>query len=378
MSTDNNSPMMNFDSMDEDQVKEYVMRFHSRNNRNRESLELKEQKKREREQKIQENLFTKMSTGELSAAPVTAPIETTVQPLLEKQADMPFVKVKTLSNVGTGAASPPKAVVPTEPIVVTQQLNRETPKASTPVNDENEPTGIQWRPTTVQQLIALYPKAQAVSDLYMVLHGAAQQPGMAFGLLAPHGTKYFVKSDKTGNLFMADPDSNPKAFANVGLNPDFDEDSIDDKTGVAPAKPFQTNSHRVLPTRLESKATEFGVEDVNFSEALEESRIPLEKIEDKKTRDVIERLYKEADELRKKAEEEKTDKLTEAIKEGSISLKKLNKMLMQAQTRINTPQGDIFEAVADELSGLIAEALLTNKDSVSVNRISPIIRKIKW
>lgn len=386
MSTDNNFPMANFDGMSEDQAREYIMKFHKKSKQN---LEEKSLEKLERERIIQENIFRKMNTGEISAAPASE-MAGTVPPfqpppevpspeiLMEAskkiEENIPFIKVNTLKNVGSGTASPPKAVTPTEPIRATQQLNRDTPKSSTPVNDENEPTGIQWRPTTIQQLVALYPKSEAVSDLWMTVHGAGQQPGMAFGLIAPHGTKYFIKSDKSGNLFMADPDPNPQAFANVGLNPDMDNDAVDDKNGIEPAKPFNQNSWRVLPSKLESKETEFGKEDVHFNESIEESRMDLSKIEDEKTRKVVEKLYAEADELRKKAKEET---LTES-KEETVSVKKLNGMLLQAQSQVNSSAGAVYEAVADELSDLIAEALLSNKNTVPLRHISPIILKMKW
>jgi hypothetical protein len=382
MSTDINFP--DFNNMDEDQAKSFVQAFHAKNRK--EKLEDKTLEKLERERRIQENIFKKMGSGEISSAPASEmvgtvppfqPPPTSIQPLMEKtieEDNIPFTRVTTLKSVGSGAASSASPVRPTEPIRVTQQLNREAPTKATPVNDENEPTGIQWRPTTVQQLIALYPKAQAVSDLWMTLHGAAQQPGMAFGLIAPHGTKYFVKADKNGSLFMADPDPNPKAFANVGLNPDMDNDKVDDAAGIDPAKPFNQNSHRVLPTRLESK-NDFGV-DVNFNE-LSESRIDLSTIEDEKTRKVVEKLYKEADELRAKDKEEKKP-LNENVKEDTYTLKQLSSMLMKAQTKVMNTRSKLYEAVAEELSDVIAEALLENRNTVPVSRISKVVRNIKW
>lgn len=380
MSTDITS--IDFDSMNEDQAKSFVRAFHEKNKK--EKLEDKISDKLERERRIQENLFKKMGTGEISAAPASEMVGTvqpqsSVVPLMEqtlKEDNIPFTKVNILKNVGSGAASPPPPVRPTEPITVTQQLNRDAPTKATSVNDENEPTGIQWRPTTVQQLSALYPKTQAVSDLWMTLHGAAQQPGMAFGLLAPHGTKFFVKSDKSGQLFMADPDPNPKAFANPGLNPDFDGDK-DDASGAEPAKPFNQNSHRVIPTKFEGKE-EFGV-DVNFNE-LSESRMDVTKIEDEKTRKVVEKLYAEADALRAKDKEEKKDSLNESsnVKEETYTLKQLSTMLMKAQTQVTNTRNKLYEAVAEELSDIIAEALLGNKNSVPISKVSKIIRNIKW
>jgi len=379
MSTDINFP--DFDKMDEEQAKAFVKSFHAKNKK--ENLEEKVLSKLERERKIQENLFRKMGAGEISATPGSEMAGTVPPfqppptiPLMEQRVEesVPFVKVNVLKNVSSGAASPAPPVRPTEPILVTQQLNREVPTKSTPVNDENEPTGIQWRPTTVQQLIALYPKSQAVSDLWMTLHGAAQQPGMAFGLLAPHGTKFFIKADKNGQLFMADPDPNPKAFANVGLNPDMDGDKVDDAAGIDPAKPFNSNSFRNIPAKLESKE-EFGV-DVNFNE-LSEARMDLSKIEDEKTRKVVEKLYKEADELRAEDKKDK-GKLNEDVKEDTYTLKQLSSMLMKAQTQVVRSRSKLYEAVAEELSDIIAEALLENKNTVPVSRVSKITRNIKW
>src|ERR1035438_1029711 len=71
-------------------------------------------------------LFLKMHAGEISEAPVTNP--SSVKRLEETA---PFTKSS-------------------EPIVVTQQLNRAVPTSLVPVNKENEPEYISWRPTTVQ------------------------------------------------------------------------------------------------------------------------------------------------------------------------------------------------------------------------------------
>ena len=142
--------------------------------------------------KAMEKLFTKMEEGKISSKPVTDP----TPPAKRLDEEAPAVRA-------------------TEVVRVTQQINRPVPPVYGPVNAENEPVSIAWRPTTVQQLVALYPHAHAVSDLYQVLHSATQQPGLSCALIAPHGTKYLVRADETGMLYMADPNSYPAAFANI-------------------------------------------------------------------------------------------------------------------------------------------------------------------
>jgi hypothetical protein len=303
-------------------------------------------------------LFQKMNAGELSESPVTNP--TSVKKLEEA---IPVTRL-------------------TEPIIVAQQLNRPVPTSLKPVNMEHEPTSISWKKTSVQEMAVLYPKAHAVSDLYMVLHGATQQPGFAFGLIAPHGTRYLIKADESGNLYMAEPNPNPAAFANIGLNPDFDSDAVDDKYPNS-IKPFYQNSHQVL-TKYESN-DEFNV-DTTFNEKLDEGKhdTPTESLTNPKVKDIVSKLRAEAAKLRGEQVEEPRQLIVAPAERAhaplmedvvpSFTLKKLNTMLYKAQDRFNNTGDAIFESIADELSTVIAEALLSNKTSIPKNKISKVTR----
>ena len=311
--------------------------------------------KEESEKEAVAKLFDKMRAGEISEAPVTNP-----------------VPVKRLDE----AAPPTRA---TEPIRVIQQLNREIPTTITPVNKENEPVSISWRPTTLQQLLALYPKAHAVSDLYMVLAGATQQPGFTFALVAPHGTQYLIKADENGGFFMADPNPNPAAFANIGLNPDFDNDAVDDKHPCS-IKPLGNTS----PMKTYEN-DEFNV-DTNFREKLDEGKhdIPTDSLTNPKVKDIVSKLRSEAAKLRGEQIEEPKPGLVvaPATSNGplmedtvpSFTLKKLNTMLYKAQDRFNNTGDAVYESMADELSTVIAEALLSNKTSIPKSKISKVTR----
>ena len=311
--------------------------------------------------KALERIFEKMNAGEISTKPVTDP-----------------TAVKRLDEVAFPTRS-------SDSIRVVQQINRPIPTGWEPVNKEHEPVKISWRPTTIQQLVVLYPKAHAVSDLYMVLAGATQQPGFSFALIAPHGTQYLIKADKEGNLFMADPDPNPAAFANIGRNPDFDNDS-DDKNHDS-MKPLGNAKH--MKTFESTTATdEFNV-DPTFNETVErldegKHDIPTESLTNPKVKDIVSKLRAEAAALRGvQLEEPKmvvapaetaNAPLMEDANAPSFSLKKLNTMLYKVQDRFNNTGNQIYESMADELSTVIAEALLSNKQSVPKNKISKVTR----
>lgn len=251
------------------------------------------------------------------------------------------------------------------------------------VNKEHEPESVPWRPTTVPEIISLYPQASAVSDLSMCLHNALQQPGFAVGLVGPNGTKLLIRADAAGNFQLANPGTNGAAFFNIGLNPDMDKD--DDEDGGkheidAAAKPAQQNSHRILSpgkVELNNHVKYAGVtEEFDISEEFEINEakyIPTEDIPDQKTRSVVEKLRNMAADLRAG----KKTALTES-REPNVTVRQLSNGLYKLQEMINKTGNQGYEVLADELTEVIAEALLANQNAVPVSSLTENLKKLSW
>lgn len=232
------------------------------------------------------------------------------------------------------------------------------------INAEHEPKDIAWRQTTLQQLVALYPAKHAISDLIMTINGALQQPNMSYSLLGPTGTKFLIKSEN-GNLFLADPEKDGKAFANIGLNPDLDNDATDDKDAANRMKPIQGTTPISTIKHTEGTDIEFGIKE-SFEETLNEKHIvKTEDIKDKKTREVVEKLRTMAADLRngKRVNIDESEQV-------QIDVKTLNNALFIAQSLFNRDKGAMYDEVADDLSSAIAECLLSNRNCVAADRLS--------
>jgi hypothetical protein len=230
------------------------------------------------------------------------------------------------------------------------------------INAEHEPKSIAWRQTTLQQLVALYPAKHAISDLIMTINGALQQPNISYSLLGPTGTQFLIKSEN-GSLFLADPEKDGKAFANIGLNPDLDNDATDDKDAATRMKPLQGTTP--ISTIKHTEGTEFGIKE-SFEETLNERHIvKTEDIKDSKTREVVEKLRAMAADLRSG----KRVNIDESTK-VQIDVKTLNNALFMAQSLFNRDKISMYDAVADDLSSAIAECLLSNRSYVEADKLT--------
>jgi hypothetical protein len=129
--------------------------------------------------------------------------------------------------------------------------------------------------------------------------------------------------------------------------------------------------------------------DTKFEEKIEEGKhdIPTESLTNPKVKDAVSKLRNMAAALR--GESIQTTQNMEkplivrpvdgqnstlmegkVVEEPSYSLKKLNTMLYRAQDKFNQTGNGLYESIADELSSVIAEALLSNKKSVAKSKIS--------
>lgn len=289
--------------------------------------------------------------------PSTGLAEKIEQKKLEEQAAL----AKIFNSQRT---DPPSSSV--APVISLNEAVKKVSAAPSPlspsVNPEAEPKGIAWRQTTLQQLIALYPAKHAISDLIMTINGALQQPNMSYSLLGPKGTRFLIKSDN-GSLFLADPDKDGQAFANIGLNPDFDKDDTDDKNADDRIKPLQGTTP--ISTIKHTECDEFGIKE-SFDENLQEAHvIKTEDIKDPKTRAVVEKLRSMAADIRSG----KRSGLDEdAVPQ--VDVKTLNNALFVAQSLFNKGRARLYDDIADDLSEAIAECLLSNRNSVGIDRIS--------
>ena len=124
--------------------------------------------------------------------------------------------------------------------------------------------------------------------------------------------------------------------------------------------------------------------DTTFTEKLEEVRheIPTESLTNPKVKDTVTKLRNMARELRGESvpspapperlvvQPADSKQLVESKQEPVFTLKQLNSMLYRAQDKFNQTGNGLYESIADELSTVIAEALLSNKKAVPKSKIS--------
>jgi hypothetical protein len=225
---------------------------------------------------------------------------------------------------------------------------------STPSNKEGEPTkALKWEKTDLFELMMLYPKQHAVSDLQMMVSGAMQQPEMAFALTSGQGTFLLIKSDKDRNLYKSEPSKDPKVFANIGKSPDFDKDSKNTEHGS------------LAPTGINNKHESI-LESFDYE-------AEIENMDNPKAKATMTNLLNYIKELRGEEKKvEKSNNLTES-KEKAVTLKELNSLLYTAQNKLyDSPNSRKYEKIADGLSEIIAEGLFRDKVDISRREFNQI------
>ena len=226
------------------------------------------------------------------------------------------------------------------------------PVRAADASDEHEPTKLNWAPVSHNEIASKYPKDRAISDLKMVLNAALQQPEMAFGLVGKLGTSFLVKTDKTGQFYMCEPDNNPKNFHNPGLNTDLDNDAADDahaKDQMTPDFRRAAFGNNTLPGPkdnppllcYEDIEKEFG-QLINFD------------LENKKTL---------------------KDKTVNEGKQQRVKLSELNNLLFDVQKQLKLHENKEMEKLANTLSSAIAESILSNSKSYSYDSFCNLVNK---
>jgi hypothetical protein len=272
-----------------------------------------------------------------------------------------------------------------------------------------------WTPTTVERIQQLYPQKNAISDINSFISAANQQPGVSFPLVGPGDNRggLFIKTDESGNFYVARNDKNPKVFTNPGLNSDGDNDWDDKGKAMVPTTSsfdkVQINvgdlRHIVASLGEELKALRNEVKELkehqevpsnpiktvyddplSLENLLTEKKISVrDQMEgmDDKSRSVIQKLLNAADDIRsgkstladsaylQSGPKTTTDTirmggntpsavLTETVQTEIPSVEELHEMLVKT-TKKNKNKDSVLENVANNLSTLIAEALLTNE-----------------
>ena len=258
-----------------------------------------------------------------------------------------------------------------------------------------EPSELLWQPTTIQNLMALYPQKTAISDINTVISAANQQPGVPFPLVGPGDKRgeIFVKSDNSGNFYLAHGDKNPKVFVNPAkVSPEDANWDAPGKVSVPVTSSFQkpqintTDLRHIVASMAEEletlkkevkslRETREITESETSKRSLIEKKLSLEqRMEsmDDKSKAVIQKLIGAAQQLRTGSaniadskETTSSTVLTEEVevkpKAIKVSTTKLHEMLVKTTAKLNSNRTEVLEQLADNISTLIAENLLTNE-----------------
>lgn len=263
-------------------------------------------------------------------------------------------------------------------------------------NKSGEPSELLWQPVTIEKIMSLYPQRSAISDVNTVISASNQQPGVPFPLVGPGDKRgeMFVKTDNSGNFYLAQGDKNPKVFVNPSASSDDANWDAPGKVSIPTTSSFdkpQINTtdlrhivssmaEEIKQLKQELKSLKEGKEELtegvasNRRELLEKKMTISQQMEgmDDKSKEVIQRLLGAAQQLRTGAAivDAKTAPvassiLTEDVKPETkavkISTNKLHEMLLKTTKKLNSNKTEVLETLADNISNLIAENLLTNE-----------------
>lgn len=265
-------------------------------------------------------------------------------------------------------------------------------------NKIGEPSELLWQPIALDKVMSLYPQKTAISDVNTVISAANQQPGVPFPLVGPGDKRgeMFVKTDDAGNFFLAQGDKNPKSF----VNPSGEGQNMSTVASVPTTSSFQkpqigTDLRHIVSAMAEDiKQLQQELKSLKESKApiveaahpvdrrllLEKKMSLAQQMEgmDDKSKDVIQKLLGVAQQLRSGSShivdakaEPVSNVLTEEVvtadspKATKISTGKLHEMLLKTTKKLNVHKTDALESLADNISNLIAETLLTNEISSS-------------
>ena len=245
-----------------------------------------------------------------------------------------------------------KAIMPSaQEQQIKEEEEDETAEQSSHASSEHEPTSFPWAPVTPHDIASLYPKGTAISDLQMVLNAAVQQPNLTVALIGKGGTSFLVKTDKTGQFWMSQPDNSPVNFNNPGMNTDLDDDE-DDVNAKDQMTPFYRRA-------MFGNNTAPGPKDHPTSLYYEDIEKEFGKLID-------------FDIENRKAIREKT---VNEGKQKTIKISELNNLLFNVQKELRVNESTELEKLANSLSNAIAESVLSNSKSYDYNNFCKLVNK---
>lgn len=267
-----------------------------------------------------------------------------------------------------------------------------------------EPSGLMWRPSSIENILAMYPQQNAISDINSAISAANQQSGVPVALVGPGDNRgeTFIKTDAQGNFYVAQGDKNPAAYVNpaassynagsVPTTSSFEKPQINTgdvrhiiasmaedikslRDEVRLLKEAKTASAPVAITETEEDPLSMDnllVEKMNIQKQMEGL--------DDKSKSVIQKLLNAAQAIRngeaallddvatppKTANSSTNMSLTEdanyAPKAPEISLNSLHAMLLKTTVALGNNRSNVrLEHLADNISTLIAEGLMNDR-----------------
>lgn len=269
-----------------------------------------------------------------------------------------------------------------------------------------EPSGLMWSPTTLENILSMYPQKNAISDINTAVSAANQQTGVPVALVGPGDERgeLFIKTDAKGNFFVAKGDKNPAAYVNPATNQASMARSVPETSSFDKAQINTGDVRHIIAGMAEDiKALRDEVKSLKEAksvaipassvEPLDEADDPLamdnllvEKMNiqkqmeglDDKSKSVIQKLLNAAEAIRNGqaallddvatpvAASDTNSVLTESATAVShapaVSLDSLHAMLLKTTKSLRSDKGNTqLEHLADNISTLIAEGLMNNK-----------------
>ena len=255
---------------------------------------------------------------------------------LREQQDMMAV----LANANTAEASGD----------ITLLIEKRT-KGVVPTDIELTPSvskiGVSWRPVSMEELTSAAAKGPS-SNLFIVLHEATTKPGMGFTLKTGLGGEATVRADEKGQFYVAEMGGSTPTPAIQEQAP----------VKIPPAPVKATPVVQAVQSDVLSQIDESFTRKPEPSVSREPSFTPRNLVGSK-----ISSMRKPVVEVKAPVKE---------VKEEVVSLKELNKLLFKAQQNYSAKN----KILAEELSEIVAEALLTGQKNISKKLYNELLGRL--
>lgn len=271
-----------------------------------------------------------------------------------------------------------------------------------------EPSWLMWSPTSIENILSMYPQKNAISDVNSAISAANQQTGVPVALVGPGDERgeMFIKTDAKGNFFVAKGDKNPAAYVNPATNQALTARSVPETSSFDKAQINTGDVRHIIAGMAEDikalrdemrslKEAKSITVPTTSPEPLDEADDPLamdnllvEKMNiqkqmeglDDKSKSVIQKLLNAAEAIRNgqaallddvstpaaASNNNTSNMLTESAPAVSqtpaVSLDSLHAMLLKTTTSLRANSGNTqLEHLADNISTLIAEGLMNDR-----------------